>query len=114
MSNLYESFGETVKALYYKNEADKAKKEVVGPHKANELENLQMDYAGKQKQSQINKLAKDNEIKKIELQEKELSLQRKNILLVALALGIFFFGTYRFYDFLFSYFKPRKEGTGNK
>jgi signal transduction histidine kinase/ActR/RegA family two-component response regulator len=90
MSSMYENFGETVKALYYKNEAEKAKKEVVGPHKANEMADLQMDYAGKQKQSQINKLAKDNETKKLELQDKELSLQRKNVLLLGFGLGIFF------------------------
>ena len=90
MSNMYEDFDDTGKALYYKTEADKAKKEVVGPNKANEMSDIQLDYASKQNQSQIKKLAKDNEEKKIELREKEVSLQRKNVLLVGLGLGILF------------------------
>ncbi len=90
MSKMYQELGDSGKALFYKNEAEIANKEVTGPNKANEMADIQQVYAGKQKQIQIDKLAKDNEAKKIALDEKETSLQRKNVLLIVLCLCIVF------------------------
>ncbi len=82
--------GKTAKANEYFEKAEKLQQSIAGAQKQLEVANINNKYEAERKAIELKLLEKENELKRIRIEEQNLEISRRNIIIFAAGLVIFF------------------------
>lgn len=89
-ANYYLKIGDTSKSDYYRSLKQKIEEKFSKDDTKNQVGLIAAEYETERKKQEIKLLQKENEIKDLKLREQELTIERRNILLIATGVVILF------------------------